>query len=43
MGNDGRDHGKSTSPTSPLKQGPLNDITQNCVQTAFKYLQGDKV
>lgn len=34
-----RDHWKLSRAISLLKQGPLEHITQECVQTAFVYLQ----
>ena len=36
----GRDLWRSSGPTTLLKQGHLEQVVQDCVQTAFEYLQG---
>lgn len=35
----GKDHWKSSSPTSSLKQDPLEHAVQNCIQTTFYCFQ----
>lgn len=39
----GRVHWQSSGPTLQLKRGPLEHIPQDCVQTAYEYLQGRRL
>lgn len=38
-----RDHWWSSGPTLPFKQGPPEHIPQDCVHTAYEYLQGERL